>query len=447
MDGPLDVDEIWKFLGTWGRYQRGQIFLCLFSVIPEALHIISIVFLTYRPPFECNVTTASDIFPHEDQNNSTYRFVYNKCTIDVFSNDTDFNSTLITSTDCVSGYTYDEPDDVSIVTEWNLFCDGGEKAELAQSLVILGQGIGAVIFTTLADMYGRKPVHILCHIAMFTVSLCTAWSPSPAVFTALRFLLGVFQAGTGLTVAVAAMETLPVNSRYLWDTADLLFWTTGCLLVTPIAYAFRNMSWRSMQIAFAVGSAYSLLEYWFLEESLRWLLANNKKDQAEKIIRMAARMNGKDFNSVIKAASTKAKEMETFLSNNITPTVTTPTSEACMQNNSKDDLKPTKPEKYNAFTIFKHKRILLNSLIIWYTWTTDSLVYYALYLSSMSLSGDRFVNFFLMGLVEYPAAATQWYFIKRFGRRNPCVIFHTVAGVSLAVSTVCLVYQGRYIKF
>ncbi|XP_021368677.1 organic cation transporter protein-like [Mizuhopecten yessoensis] len=445
MDGPLDINEIWKSLGTWGRYQRGQIFICLFTVIPVAFHLLSIVFIAYRPPFECKETTPRDVFPYQDHNDSsTYTFVYHQCSIDVFNNGS--NSSLVTSTDCVSGYKYDVRHDASIVTEWNLFCDGGEASELAQTIVILGQGVGSAIFASLSDVYGRKPVHIFCHIALFVVALGTAWSPNPAVFIGLRFIMGATQSGTVLTLAVTALESLPVNSRYLWEIADSVFWTTGFILVAPVAYIFRYVSWRYMQIVFAVGSAYSLFEYWFLEESLRWLLANGKKERAEKIIRMAARMNGKDFDSVINAASTKANEMEAFLAKpaSIPPEENSLTAEMDIQNNSNDDKiihNDRKPEKYNALTIFKHKRILFNSLILWYTWTTNSLVYYALYLGSTSLSGDRYINFFLMALVEYPASAAHWYSIKRFGRRKSCIIFHTIAGVSLAVSTVCRTYQ------
>ncbi|XP_021368680.1 organic cation transporter protein-like [Mizuhopecten yessoensis] len=446
MDGPLDVDEIWKSLGTWGRYQRGQLLLCcVVAVIPGAFHLLSIVFIAYRPPFECRETTPRDVFPYQDDNDSsTYIFVYHQCSIDVFNNGS--NSTLVTSTDCVSGYKYDFRHDASIVTEWNLFCDGGKASELAQTIVILGQGIGSAIFCSLADLYGRKPVHIICHVVLFCVALGIAWAPNPAVFIGLRFIIGTMQAGTGLTVNVAALESLPVNSRYLWNIADSVCFTAGCILVALVAYVFRDLPWRYMQIAFAVGSAYSLFEYWFLEESLRWLLANGKKERAEKIIRMAARMNGKDFDSVIKAASTKANEMEAFLAKpaSIPPEENSLTAEMDIINNSNDDKiihNDRKPEKYNALTIFKHKRILFNSLIIWYTWTINSLVYYALFLGSTSMSGDRYINYSLMALVEYPATAAHWYSVKRFGRRKSCIIFHTIAGVSLAVSTVCRTYQ------
>ncbi|XP_069138044.1 solute carrier family 22 member 21-like [Argopecten irradians] len=445
MDGTLDVDEIWKSLGTWGRYQRGQIFLCLLAGIPTAFHLLGFAFIAYRPPFQCQETTVKDIIPHRElHENNTYRFVYNKCSIDVYSNETDANSTLITSTDCVSGYKHDLHHDASIATEWDLFCEGGELAELTQTMVILGQGIGAVLFPSLSDRFGRKPVHIFCHIAVFSIMLGSAWAPNPVVFIALRFILGIIIPGNGLSIAIMGLETLPVNSRYLWVIIDQLCWTTGCILVTPIAYIFRNMSWRAMQIAFAAASSYSVIEYWFMEESLRWLLANGKKKRAERIIRMAAKMNGKDYESVIAAASTKAQEMKTFLKSNDNGTGDSPTSKeenmVDSNNEGKDVLGETTPEKYNALTIFKHKRILFNSLILWYAWTTVSLVYYAMYLGSTSLSGNGYINFFLMALVEYPATFTQWYAIKRFGRRKSCLIFHGVAGVSLAVSTVCQLY-------
>lgn len=125
-----------------------------------------------------------------------------------------------------------------------------------------------------------------------------------------------------------------------------------------------------------------------LEESLRWLLANGKTKEAERIIRKAAKMNGKDFDKVIQAASKKAKELQMTA---VVPKHDVPGDEilpmipieglginGVPSENREYPVSPTgdhgiqasekKPEQYNTLTIFKHKRILLNSLIIWYTW-------------------------------------------------------------------------------
>ncbi|XP_021368562.1 solute carrier family 22 member 8-like [Mizuhopecten yessoensis] len=462
MDGPLDVDKIWISLGTFGKYQRIQLTVILIGIIPLAFHLLSTVFIAYRPPFYCNDTTVDMIFGDDTHmhDNASYTFVYNKCSIDVYTDSA--NSTLIKSTGCVSGYSYPVPKDRTLVTEWDLVCDRAELSEFSQTLVILGQAFGAAIFTSLADRFGRRKVHIFGHISLFSVSFAIAWAPNYTVFAVLRFFLGAVQQGSGLTMAILSLEILPLKARYIGECLGLVFWTTGVNLLSPLGYLFKNLSWRYLQMTLALFSCYSLVEYWIMDESVRWLLANGKIKQAERNIRKAAKMNGKDFDEVIKAATIRdSKEMEVLVPvNNTLPSKKEDdiytnqngaehigTNDSSKEDDITDDVelnhreKPTgvtaTVKRYNITTIFRHKIILFNSLILWYMWLVNSLVYYALSLTSSALSGDRFVNYFLIAIVEYPAALMEFLLINRIGRRKTCILFHVIAGIALAVSTVC----------
>ncbi|XP_060085901.1 organic cation transporter protein-like [Ylistrum balloti] len=462
MDGALDVDEIWIALGPFGKYQRYQLAFILIGIIPLAFHLLSSVFIAYRPPFQCNDTTVDIIFGDDSYiyDNASYNFVYNKCSIDVYTDST--NSTLIKSTECLSGYSYSVPKDRTLVTEWDLVCDRAELAEFSQTLVILGQAFGAAIFTSLSDRFGRRKVHVLGHISLFTISFAIAWSPNYTVFAVLRFILGAVQQGSGLTMAILSLELLPLKERYIGECLGLVFWTTGINLLSPMGYFFRNLSWRYLQMALALFSCYSLVEYWIMDESVRWLLANGKQKDAERVVRKAAKLNGKNFDDVIKAATVKSpKEMTALipgenhvshdkkndipiLLNGAEPDVIKEVGigtglnedvEISHGGERADFAAPIK--RYNVITIFRHKVILFNSLILWYTWLVNSLVYYALSLTSSTLSGDRFINYFLIAIVEYPAALMELLLINRIGRRKTCILFHVIAGIALAVSTIC----------
>lgn len=61
--------------------------------------------------------------------------------------------------------------------------------------------------------------------------------------------------------AVIAMEWVPEESRFICEVLGLLFWTTGVVLVTPIAYLMRDNTWRELQIALTLCSSYSLIQY------------------------------------------------------------------------------------------------------------------------------------------------------------------------------------------
>lgn len=76
-----------------------------------------------------------------------------------------------------------------------------------------------------------------------------------------------YHPGSSCGGAVIAMEWVPEESRFICEVLGLLFWTTGVVLVTPIAYLMRDNTWRELQIALTLCSSYSLIQYWFAPNS------------------------------------------------------------------------------------------------------------------------------------------------------------------------------------
>jgi len=62
--------------------------------------------------------------------------------------------------------------------------------ETSQSVFNFGVMVGAIIFTTMADRLGRKPIHLACQYAMFGLGLAVAFAPNYVTFVVLRFFLG-----------------------------------------------------------------------------------------------------------------------------------------------------------------------------------------------------------------------------------------------------------------
>ena len=58
---------------------------------------------------------------------------------------------------------------------------------------MIGQAVGALIFTPMADKIGRKPVHVFCHICLFITVSVTSFVPSYPWFAVMRAVTGVFQ--------------------------------------------------------------------------------------------------------------------------------------------------------------------------------------------------------------------------------------------------------------
>ena len=64
---------------------------------------------------------------------------------------------------------------------------------MSQSLIQLGQGVGAVFFTSMSDRFGRKPVHTFSYISLLIVGLASAFLHNFLPFAVLRFMTGMLQ--------------------------------------------------------------------------------------------------------------------------------------------------------------------------------------------------------------------------------------------------------------
>ncbi|XP_021359310.1 solute carrier family 22 member 8-like [Mizuhopecten yessoensis] len=253
------LDNIWRTLGTWGRYQRIQMALHMATYGSEAFQLMIIVFIGYRPSYQCadlgNTTSMYDTL-----SNASLTPLYQACHVDILINGT--NTTLMKLSPCPAGYTYDLEKDRTFVTEWNLVCDGAERAEISQMLLMIGQMVGAALLPQLSDRFGRKLVLVTSHIVLFAAGVTASLAPTFIVFAIMRFICGVSHQGVSMTRTVMTIELLPAESRYMTEVLGVTFWTCGIIVIAPVAYLLRNLSWRNTYLIMTMYSAYSLVGYW-----------------------------------------------------------------------------------------------------------------------------------------------------------------------------------------
>lgn len=77
--------------------------------------------------------------------------------------------------------------------QWNLVCSRANLAALAQSLVLAGQGLGALVMSHFADRFGRKTVHVISHIGVLITMVAMAFSMNIYMLLVLRLIAGTFQ--------------------------------------------------------------------------------------------------------------------------------------------------------------------------------------------------------------------------------------------------------------
>jgi MFS transporter, AAHS family, benzoate transport protein len=168
--------------------------------------------------------------------------------------------------------------------DWNLTAVG---AGFIGSLALIGMLFGALTVGTITDIVGRRKIMFFC-ISWFSIAmgLC-AIAPSPELLGLFRFIAGLGLGGVIPTAIALTIEYAPPHKRSLTNALMFSGYSVGgilaALLAIPLLPAF---GWRVM---FAIGLAPLVLilplAYKFLPESVSFLLANNRREEAEALAR------------------------------------------------------------------------------------------------------------------------------------------------------------------
>lgn len=141
----------------------------------------------------------------------------------------------------------------------------------------------------------------------------------------------------------------------------------GYMLLAGIAYFIRD--WRNLQLAISAPGFLLIFYIWVLPQSARWLLANDRKEEAIALLRKAALVNGRVLPPTLHVEKIYG---------------------AGNQSHSAVDLVRTPQMRKRAFILF-------------YIWFVNVLVYYGLSLGVSRLGTNLYLTQFVFGLVEIPA--------------------------------------------
>lgn len=141
----------------------------------------------------------------------------------------------------------------------------------ALTLTLAMRPLGALVFGTLADRFGRRPV-LMADILLFSVlELASAFAPSLVALLVLRAAFGFAMGGEWGIGASLTMETIPARARGLASGVLQVGYPCGYLLASVVyGLLFDTIGWRGM---FAVGVLPALLVLFIrrnVEESPAW---------------------------------------------------------------------------------------------------------------------------------------------------------------------------------
>ncbi|CAH1797125.1 unnamed protein product [Owenia fusiformis] len=417
----MDVDDAISRLGRYSKWQLLKYNLLSFGFnLSGSWQMVVIIFAGMEPSHHCKVpdnSTINETIPMETDDDGVSSL--SKCSMY-------FNGTNET-TSCSNGWEYSMEYGPTIITEWDLVCERNYYSELSQSVFSGGVMVGAVLFTWLADTFGRKPIHLFCQYVMVVLGVIIAFSPDITTFIVLRFFIGALREGSGLVAIVMCCELFPASQRSIAGTALQLHWSLCWMLLALVAYFVRT--WRYLLLITGLSCSFTIFYIWFVDESIPWLVANGKLEKAERIIQSAAKFNKIQYPKYVftkSDATYKEKNNENGIKKLI-----------CYSKNDSKTVDKSSVKSYTILDILKSKTLIFNTLIMCFLWFVNILVYYGLSLQTGYLAGNLYLNFFLSGLVEVPAYLAVTFSLNRYGRRWPVCIFHIMAGLFL-IATILI---------
>lgn len=176
------------------------------------------------------------------------------------------------------------------------------------SSLLVGAIIGAGFSGTLSDKIGRRKVVQMIAIIFAAGAVGAALSVNAGMLILFRIVIGLAVGGSTALVPVYLSEMAPTQIRGALASLNQLMITIGILIAYVINFAFSSSEgWRWMLGLAAIPAVIMLIGVIFMPESPRWLIKNNREDEARKVMRFTRNEN--EIESEIKEIK-KTEEME-----------------------------------------------------------------------------------------------------------------------------------------
>ncbi|KAM4603659.1 solute carrier family 22 member 7-like [Polymixia lowei] len=414
----MKFDNILTEINGFGKFQIMIILIQSISRMTLPCHFLLNNFIAAVPSHHCDLSALDDgvVFRNltleqklavsvpveaDGTPSSCQMFAEPQYNILSISNNSDDTRML----QCQTGWVYDNSIFKSTVTtEWDLVCSRKGMNKATATIFFIGVMCGAPLFGFLSDRFGRRKILLVSYLSSMVFALISSFSTSYTMFIIMRFFTGMTLAGISIISIVLNVEWFGIEHRTFAGVIISLDWTLGNWLLVGIAYFVTE--WRMLILAVTSPLILSIVAWWWLPESARWLLANGKADAAHFYIMKCAKMNNRS--TCIASIGQKAML----------------DSDAVDRGN----------KKYTFVDLVRTpnmRKLTICSGIVWYG---VAFTYYGISLNVTGFGLNPYLAQFVFALIEVPGKIGVYYFLNKVGRKPGQVGTLMLTGVCIFIN-------------
>ena len=241
---------------------------------------------------------------------------------------------------------------------------------------MFGMVAGDILAAYLSDRVGRKKALSISSSTLLLGNLVSAVAPNPYVYAVGRFIVGAGACSIIFMITIYPLEFMTPKWRTLSGPAIAPV-GEGAMILALFAYVSR--SWRILTVLTCMPLAISFFFEPFLPESPRWLLLQGRTEEAKQVLRRMAKCNGVRVEEKIIDGHNLLGNLGDLI-----------------QPENKNNISAS----MSVVELMKSCETMLKTLVFMWCWLAVDLIYYGIGFNVKNLSGDPYLNVFLMSLFD-----------------------------------------------